>query len=211
MKIETIIRNKRSLEYAVEKNKDEDAKRLLSELINEYYNSLEINENEIYYDCGYYRYHNMDLCVSSKEKAEFRVLKSNKKQIVLLKNNSYNWDETVLDKKINIVSPFEQYEEEIPMYILQQYIEKLIYSFTNYEQHECEHIEFIDNGYYKYEEEKIKNSDRQEADFRIVTCKTCKKQYLLPKRESKYWDVTLGKNAITVFNKKEQIQKTFCQ
>lgn len=214
MNVEKIIKEKRNLEYAIKRNNDEETILLLNKLVEEYYNNLKLCEHEMYLDYGYYKYHNMDIYEVNKEQAEFRVLtcpKCNNK-ITLLKRDNLNWDCSILDKKLSIISPLELNPNTTSIDILRPAIQSLLYPFFHLEQTSCGHIEFSDNGYYKIIHNQIEKSNREESDFRVVTCNCCRKNYLLPKRENPYWDVTLDNNAITVYKIKEKNkQKVFCK
>lgn len=211
MNIEKLIREKRSLEYASKRT--EEVNDLLNNLLNDYYQNLPQCEHHMYCDYGYYKYHNMDICVATKEEAEFRVLicpKCNNK-ITLLKLETPDWDHSILGKNLNIVSPFTLNPKTTPIEILRPAIQSLLYPYFHLEQTACNHLEFSNNGYYKIRYNQIDKSNQEEADFRIVTCNCCHKTYLLPKRENPYWDTTLEKRAITVFQIKENNkQKIFC-
>ena len=65
----------------------------------------------------------------------------------------------------------------------------------------------------KMEKEYIKEStikeksDKENADFRVVKCNYCGKNYLLPKRDNLYWDAVIENHAITVLPKAKQKAK----
>ena len=200
MNIEKIIRNKRCLEYAVNKKNDKEAKELLEQLLEEYYNSLELCHHHLYLDYGYYKYHNGEVCIVEKEEAEFRVIMFPycERKISLLRTNDPDWDIKINGEKIDIMSPFELNSEKLPMTILEPAIRPLLFSFFHLEQNYCGHVEFSNNGYYKIINDQVEKSDKNNADFRVVTCKCCGKNYLLPKRDNLYWDAVIENNAITV-------------
>lgn len=201
MNIEKIIRDKRSLEYAVNKRNDEEAKKLLEQLLEEYYNNLELCHQNLYLDYGYYKYHNGEVCMVEKEDAEFRVIMFPycERTISLLRTNDPDWDTKINGKKIEIISPFELNSDKLPMTILKPAIQPLLSSFFYLEQDYCGHLEFSNNGYYKIINDEVEKSNKKNADFRVVTCNCCGKNYLLPKRNNLYWDAVIENNVITVF------------
>ncbi len=209
MNIEKIIRRKRGLEYAINKNNDEEAKKLLEQLLEEYYNNLEVCHHHLYLDYGYYKYHNGEVCMVEKEEAEFRVIMFPycEKTISLLRTNDPDWDTKINGKKINIVNPFELDLEKLPITILKPAIQSLLSSFFHLEQNYCGHVEFSNNGYYKIINDQVEKSDKENADFRVVKCNYCGKNYLLPKRDNLYWDAVIENHAITVLPKAKQKAK----
>lgn len=197
MNIEQIVRRKRNLEYAV-RRQDVEAKVLLSELINEYNNSLEKCDHDCYLDYGYYKCHNNDIYKTNKEEAEFRTIicPTCGKQVNLLKTDDFNWDKTINGKNVQVISVFEI--NSLPSKILEEEIENIMINYYNLNQKYCGHLEFDNKGYYIINDGHIIKGDYNNSDFRIVTCKKCKKTMLLPKTDCKYWNSTIEENPITV-------------
>ena len=110
MNIEKIIRRKRGLEYAINKNNDEEAKKLLEQLLKEYYNNLEVCHHHLYLDYGYYKIINDQVEKSDKENADFRVVKCNYcgKNYLLPKRDNLYWDAVIENHAITVLPKAKQ-------------------------------------------------------------------------------------------------------
>lgn len=202
MKLEQIIRKKRILERAVQERNDEEAKKMLHDLIKDYNDNLDISD-VAYIDYGYYRFHNNEVYKTVKELAEFRTLLGlNGQEINLIKTDNENWDIMVNGLIINLVPNFE--EETLVKIDNDDEIRMILDRFYNLKQQYCGHLEFINNGYYFIENQSIKSGDYNNSDFRIVTCGICQKVMLLPKTEKCDWNSRVNNNVITVVKMKKK-------
>lgn len=210
MKIENIIYKKRCLELAVKKHNDKESINLLKKLLEEYYKTLDLCCHNIYCDNGYYKYHNGEVYLTDKAHADFRSLICPKcnKEITLLKTENENWDTEILGEKLQIISPLQLDYKELDINLLYQKIITIFNEYYNLKQKSCNHIEFINNGYYSMVGG-LQKSTRGRAEFRIVTCTCCKKSYLLPNTKNKYWDVTIEDKPISVYEPQDEKSKKY--
>lgn len=195
------------MESAVKK-RDIEASNLLNELLTEYYNNLEICSHDCYIDNGYYKFHNGDILETTKEEAEFRHLICSDcgRELYLIKTDNIDWDNSINGHKINVQSLFDS--EILPLSTVNIEIKNLIENYYNLRQEYCGHIEFINRGYYSIQDKSIQKGSYNNSDFRIVTCKRCKKTMLLPKTDNEQWNSIIDTNAITVMKTKKNILKT---
>lgn len=210
MKIENIIYKKRCLELAVKKYNDEESINLLKSLLEEYYKTLELCGHDTYCDNGYYKCHNGEIYLTNKKDADFRSLICPKcnKEILILKTENENWDTEILGEKLNILSPLQLDYKQVNMNLLKQSIISLFSEYYNLKQQSCEHIEFINNGYYSMVDG-LKNTTRGRAEFRVVTCACCNKSYLLPNTKHKYWDAKIKNKPISVYEPQDEKIKKY--
>ena len=208
MNIEQIIRRKRSLEYAVKTTKDKESNRLLKELIDEYNNNLEFCNHSCYLDYGYYKFHNNDIYKTTRENAEIRTIVCPEcgKELHLIKTNNIDWDSCVNGIDLNIIPSLDS--ETLPSEVIESEIKNLLNKYYNLKQQYCGHLEFINRGYYSVQNQSVTKGNYNNSDFRIVTCKTCKKTMLLPKTENEQWNAIVENQAITVTKTKKNMLKT---
>ena len=208
MNIEQIIRRKRSLEYAVKTTNDQESNNLLKELIEEYNKNLLLCKNSCYLDYGYYKFHNNDIYKATRDDAEIRTIICLEcgKEIHLIKTNNIDWDYCINGIDINIIPSLDS--EILLSEIIELEIKNLLNKYSNLKQQYCGHLEFINRGYYSVQNQSVKKGNYNNSDFRIVTCKTCKKTMLLPKTENEQWNATIENQAITVTKTKKNMYKT---